>query len=512
MTQDPIVIVGAGPVGLTAAHRIAHHGVPVRIIDALDEPSRVSKALILWRRTLQVLDSTIDYEKFLAAGTQAKSMCFFSNKSMLGRLKFDVGDHALPAGVFIPQFHTEAILTEVLRGQGVEVERSTRLTGLTQDEHGVNCELEGPNGTETLRCSWLIGCDGAHSSVRKLLKVPFPGQSGNIRWVLSDITVDGETSPFEAINAFGSAGMIALFPVEGSCWRIIVEADSIAPGISAEEVTDQQLQSIMNERTSLGWKLVDTVWRGSFHTEERQVGQYVHGRVLLSGDAAHVHSPIGGQGMNTGMQDSVNLAWKIALAYHGADRSLVQSYHAERHPVGREVIQRTSRLLRGVSLGGSFGQFLRDLGLRIVLNVPPLSKRWAEFLNEESVQIRGSSLCGPGIAEAKVQPGDAFPDIWIETSEGLVPSTHLLRGAEATLIAFGDFDISGCPTQLTAGQGKLLLNVVQMGGGSRGGIKAPHLSEIFGISDRGVVLVRPDGIVWSVGQDLSVVPIELGAH
>jgi len=505
MSQDYVLIAGAGPVGLTAAHSIARHGVPVRIIDLAEGPTTLSKALVVWRRTMQVLDTTVGYETFLAAGHEAKRVRFVVAGKPLATIPLGNDEHLLPAGVFIPQSETEKILIAALAKQNVQVEWETKLVDLAVDADGVTCQLETPNGPEEARCSWLIGCEGAHSVVRHHLKLDFPGDSIDHRWILGDVEVDADTNPHETIIENGKSGIVALFPVGVSRWRIIANGGPADPQQPRHDPSEEELQAILNDRTSGGWQITESYWRGEFRINERQVENYVHGRALLAGDAAHVHSPAGGQGMNTGIQDAANLAWKVALAWRGAaDASLIESYQQERHPIGRDVLRATGRMLRAAMISNPIARHLRDIALHIGISLPAVRHNLTEFLTEETVTLRGSRLCGPGIKKAAVQPGDAFPDLAINVSGKRVPATELLRGHEATCIALGAVDLSVLPDRFGSSDNGFPLAVVPIGPGTEIA-DIDDLAEALGLEEQGVVLVRPDSVVAAVGTTADVV-------
>ena len=505
MAQDVVLVAGAGPVGLTAAHSIARHGVPVRIIDLAEGPTTLSKALVVWRRTMQVLDATIAYEKFLAAGHEAKRARFVVAGKPLATIPLANEEHLLPAGVFIPQSETEKILIAALAEQNLQVAWQTKLVELAVDADGVTCQLETPHGPEEVRCSWLIGCEGAHSVVRHHLNLDFPGESVDHRWILGDVEVDADTDPHEMIIENGPGGIVALFPVGVSRWRIIANGGPIDPQHPRRDPSEEELQAILNERTSGGWQITESYWRGEFRINERQVENYVHGRALLAGDAAHVHSPAGGQGMNTGIQDAANLAWKVALAWQGAaDASLIETYQQERHPIGRDVLRATGRMLRAAMISNPIARHLRDVALHIGMSLPAVRHNLTEFLSEETITLRGSRLCGPGIKKAAVQPGDAFPDLAITVSGRRVPATELLRGHGATCIALGDVDCYALPDHFGASDRGFPLAVVRIGPGTEIA-DVDDLTKALGLEEQGVVLVRPDGVVGTVGTDANLI-------
>ena len=505
MSTDYVLVAGAGPVGLTAAHCLARHGVPVRIIDLDEGPTTLSKALVVWRRTMQILDSSIGFEKFLAAGHEAKRARIMTLDKELVEVPLTDKAHLLPSGVFIPQSATEQVLISALAANDLQVEWQTKLVGISPEDDGVVCQLETPNGPEETRCSWLIDCEGAHSVARHQLNLEFPGGSIPRRWLLGDIEVEQKTDPHEMIVNASQQGMVALFPVDETRWRIIADGGPVDLDQPRCDPSDEDLQSILDERTGVDWTFSKCYWKSEFRINERQIENYVHGRVVLAGDAAHVHSPAGGQGMNTGIQDATNLAWKVALIQLGAaEPSLVETYQQERHPVGATVVKVTGRMLKAAMISNPMAQHLRNMFVHIGLSVPFIRQKLTGFLTEESVTLRGSALCGPGPSHAHSQPGDMFPDVAITLSGKTVAATQLLRGNHSTCIVMGDIDVSQIPDKF-GGAGKgIPLTIVPIGEGTE--ITDVHdLAAAVGLQQQGLILVRPDNVIAAVGTDVNMI-------
>ena len=468
-----VLIAGAGPVGLTAALMMARHGTPLRIIDVNEGPTTLSKALVVWRRTLQVLDPALPWQRVLEGHIRAERGLFFDSGKPIAELPFESGDHGMPAGVFIPQCDTEQLLTEALAEHGVQVERSTKLESFEPGDEGVVCSL---STGETLQTPWLIGCDGAHSTVRHTLDLAFPGETVDQRWLLADIIIDGDAPQGAAVMEGGPQGPVALFPISENRWRVIASAGERAPGQDYADPTVEDIQRVIDTRSAMNWTIREALWLGQFGVNERQIASYVHGRVLLAGDAAHVHSPAGGQGMNTGMQHAANLAWKVSLVERGAAaRSLIDTYQAERHPIGAAVVKYTGRMLKAAMIENSIVRSLRGTAMHLALSVPALRRKVASALTEDVVCYRNSPLAGGG-GTRRLRPGDALPDrVW-----GDVLVSDALRGGEALHIS----DADAGPAQLGLG-GFPIRRVVD----------AALVAELGG-----QVLVRPDGVIAAMGE------------
>ncbi len=476
-----VLVIGAGPVGLTAALMLARHGVPVRIIDRSQGPTDLSKALVVWQRTMETLNPALPHQRFSKDHPVLQSAHIH-----LGGRTVDVafpshGD-GVPACVMVPQSDTERILIARLGELGITVERRTELTGFDSDDGGVSCELNGPGGAAQLRTPWLVACDGAHSIARRQLNLPFPGHTVNRRWLLADFDVlADQQSGRTNLEIYLTKGIAALFPIGAGRWRLI--ADLGPGGVEGQlrTLTLAEVQAVLDTRTDLGWRVARLHWTSEFGVNERQVEQYVHGRVLLGGDAAHVHSPAGGQGMNTGMQDAANLAWKIGLVQRGAaDPSLLTTYHAERHPVGAAVVRQSGLLLKSAMATGPL-LFARDHLAPIALSIPELQRLAVTFLTEESINYRHGPLAdGTGYRHG-VHSGEVWP---------------LSQGAQAELILLGTAADDEAPETFGTPDG-FPLTVTRARVNSR-------LAEALG-QENGAVLVRPDGIVASVGKDATTV-------
>ena len=356
----PVLVVGAGPTGLMVANELARHGVPPRIIDRGPAQSTTSRALVVQPRTLEIFDDIGVIDQAIAAGNPALSLTITFAKSSV---ELDVADQltgpqnytAYPALRTLSQHDTERILTELLSRQGLEIERGRALTDLTQDGEAVTVSLRGEDGSiDTVRCRWVIGCDGAHSAVRKAAGIPFTGSTYRDEFIMADAELDWEL-PHGGLFGFPSpAGIFAAFSMPGeNRYRIFGNFPPGPEGPSAEysEPSHEEFQAMVDERVPFPATVVKEYWVTRYRVHSRSVPRYRDGRIFLVGDAAHVHSPAGAQGMNTGIQDAYNLAWKLALVERGiADDSLLDTYQAERHPIGVQLLKTTDRLF--AALGG----------------------------------------------------------------------------------------------------------------------------------------------------------------
>ena len=348
--KTDVLIVGAGPVGITMASELARYGLSVRIVDKNIQRTDKSKAIVVWARTLELLDRMGPgvTDRFIQAGLKAEHTNIFANGEQIAHVDLSGVDSAYKFVLLIQQSETERLLEEQLAGFGVKVERRTELKTFEQTAEGVTCGLANADGSEEkVEASWLIGCDGAHSIVRHGLGMNFEGSTMLNDWVLADVHISGlEGAP--AGNIYWHVdGVLAIFPLGGTRYRVIADVgESASSGIGEHRApTLEEVQRILDVRGPDGWVASDPVWMSGFTINERKVANYRAGRVFLAGDAAHVHSPAGGQGMNTGMHDAFNLAWKLAQVSRGlcAPEPLLTSYNAERSAVAKLVLEATGR-------------------------------------------------------------------------------------------------------------------------------------------------------------------------
>ncbi len=361
----PVLIIGAGPVGMTLASELTRYGVSVRVVDKAMARTDKSKAIILWSRTLELLDrgGPDGATPFVAAGLKATAVNLIAAGGPIGRIELGDVHSPHPYGLMLPQSDTERLLEERLAGQGIMVDRGVELASFTHGPAGVDAVLRHADGREEqVAAGWLVGCDGAHSAVRHGLQAPFVGETLDSDWILADVHLrDCPVPAHEAAIYWHRDGVFLLFPIAPGRYRLLAD---LPPSGAAHPPTPtlDEVQAITDRRGPAGTTLFDPVWLAGFRINGRKVASYRHGRTFLAGDAAHIHSPAGGQGMNTGMQDAVNLAWKLALVDRGTCRdSLLDSYSPERSHVGDQVLKGAERLTKVATLKNPVAQRLRNL-------------------------------------------------------------------------------------------------------------------------------------------------------
>jgi 2-polyprenyl-6-methoxyphenol hydroxylase-like FAD-dependent oxidoreductase len=391
-----VLIVGAGPVGLTMAAELARYGVAVRLIDRSRHPTETSKALVVWSRTLELMDRMGCTRSFLDAGLRARGATLRSDGTVLGRPTFDDVASAYNFALMIPQRDTERLLAAHLASFDVAVEREVELVHFAEADGRVEALLRHADGREErVEAAWLIGCDGAHSTVRHGLGLPFSGSAQGDDWVLADVRLEGEGAPpsDEIATYLHRDGPFVVFPIPAGRARVIASVGRSDPARPRPAPTLDGVQALVDERAGGGFRVTDPVWLANFRINERKVAEYRRGRVFLAGDAAHIHSPAGGQGMNTGMQDAINLAWKLAMVAHGqAAPALLDSYSPERSAVGDLVLRNAGRLTDMATLSNPAAQAARNLALRFLLGLHAVRDRMATTLSEIAIAYAESPL------------------------------------------------------------------------------------------------------------------------
>lgn len=391
-----VLVVGAGPVGLTLAAELARYGLSVRIVDKAAHPTTTSKALAIWSRSLELFDRMGCTEAFLAAGIHGHGASIRSGGQILGHARLDVIPSDYNFALMIPQRDTERLMAAHLAQFGVSVERVVELASFEDQGDHVRATLQHEDGTaETVGCQWLVGCDGAHSTVRHALDVPFAGAPEPNDWVLADVMLTGPSAPpaDEVSLYLHRDGLVVIFPMPGPRFRVVATLGPADPAHPQPEPNLDGIQALIDGRTGGGFTAEDPQWLANFRVHERKVADYRQGRVFLAGDAAHIHSPAGGQGMNTGMQDAINLAWKLAMVRHGAaDPDLLLSYSPERSAVGEMVLRNAGRMTEMATLANPAAQGVRNLVLRFALGLAPIRDRMALQMSEIEIAYVTSPL------------------------------------------------------------------------------------------------------------------------
>ncbi len=400
-----VIVVGGGPTGLMVASELRLHDVNVVVLEKLVEPTTQSRANGLHARSVEVMDQRGLLDRFLVEGEKFSVGGFFAG---VFRPWPESLDTAHPYGLKIQQTVTEQLLNERAVELGAEIRRGCELAGLSQEEDGVIVELA--DGSQ-LKARYLVGCDGGRSVVRQLLDVDFPGEPATVEWLLGEMEMAEDPATMVAVMAevrktylgFGAG------PLGDGVFRIVVPAAALAEDRSVEPTFDEFKQQ-MREVAGTDFGVHSPRWISRFGDASRLAAQYRVGRALLAGDAAHIHAPIGGQGLNLGIQDAFNLGWKLAAEVNGwAPGGLLDSYHAERHPVAARVMD---HIRAGVAVNAptTGGLALRELFAEL-LQYEDVNRHMTEKINAFDIRYDlgdGHELLGRRMRDIGLKQGRLF--------------------------------------------------------------------------------------------------------
>jgi 2-polyprenyl-6-methoxyphenol hydroxylase-like FAD-dependent oxidoreductase len=389
LCDTDVLIVGAGPVGLFLANECARRGLRWRLIEARSSQSVHSKALAIFPRTLEILDMAGIAGPFLEAANRVTRVAVVANKRQLARIRFAPENSPYPFVAMVPQDVTERLLVEELCRKGGAVEYDTTFVSAVEQDGCVRARLDGKGNQLEVTAAFVVGCDGAHSAVRHLLNLPFEGTQYNASFMLADVETN-ETLPADELQLCPSEfGPLAIFPMSATRRRIVAtveKAEEAAPSLDF-------VRKVLAQRALAGIEARSMGWSSFFRIHHRQVARLRVGRMFIAGDAAHIHSPFGGQGMNTGLQDVWNLVWKLDLFVRGrGNEQLLESYAAERHPVIKHVIETTHFITRAMGTPSKLAQALRNAVIPVVSRLTLFQHRFVQTLSQLGIAYRGSPI------------------------------------------------------------------------------------------------------------------------
>jgi 2-polyprenyl-6-methoxyphenol hydroxylase-like FAD-dependent oxidoreductase len=415
LNQVPILIVGAGPTGLTMAIELARRGVLIRIVDKLVHPTEYSKALGIVPRTMETFEDMGIISSFLDRGKHLNCFNFhLEGKEIHYRLS--ALDSYYSFILSLPQGETEKILSNKLHELGVEVERGVRLETFSEKDGTIIASLQYSDGKEeTIPFSWLIGCDGAKSTVRQVLGLQFEGETYSENFALADVSVVGEINTQEPHFFISDRGQFLVFPIPGGYERVIIVDMPVSTHFSVTP-TLEEIQKIVDERSSIKLELKNPRWISPFQIHKRMTSAFRRGSAFVLGDAAHIHSPAGGQGMNTGIQDAYNLGWKLALVVKNqAPVALLESYQEERFPVVERVLSVTDQITNFMSKKGCFHRILRRVMASWILPRHFFRDKFIDRMSQLSIHYHKSSIVGQDRTSSAIalglSPGDKAVDV-----------------------------------------------------------------------------------------------------
>src|SRR5580692_4606261 len=432
MAQTEVLIVGAGPTGLVLALWLTKLGVKVRIIDKTAEPGTTSRALAVQARTLELYRQLDLTDSVIAKGHQVPAVNLWVKGERAARLAFEKVGTGLTPYPFLhifPQDQHERLLIERLESLGVAVERRTELIRFSEQENGVIARLRGSDDAEQdCEATYIAGCDGARSIVRDTIGTGFPGGAYRQVFYVADVEAEGPAVDGELHVDLDEADFLAVFPLAGTGRARLIgtvrdERADHAETLKFTDVSDRAINHLKVE-------IANVNWFSTYHVHHRVSDHFRSGRAFLLGDAAHIHSPAGGQGMNTGIGDAINLAWKLAAVLHGrADASLLDSYEPERIAFARRLVATTDQAFTAVTSPGATARLMRlhivPILFPLITKLSSLRRLMFRTISQTAVNYRGSSL-SEGRA-GTVHGGDRLPWVRLNGVDGdnFTPLTSL---------------------------------------------------------------------------------------
>ena len=463
MDTVDVAIVGAGPTGLALACELRLAGIDCVVLERRVEEPNLTRAFAVHARTLELLDARGLADELVQRGIKVERVAPVPGAS----LDLTELPTRYPMVLIVAQSRTELMLEARARQLGAEIVRGAEVVGLVQDADGVRLSIDDADGRRTVRASYVVGADGAHSAVRRLIGVDFVGRQYATHIMLADVRL--ERPPAETLFGASTQEGLVLFVPFGDGWFRAISWDRSREEVPLDEpITVEELRDSFRRIAGDDFGMGEPRWSTRFLSERRQAARYRVGRVFLAGDAAHVHSPVGGQGMNTGIQDAMNLGWKLAAALRGrAGPDLLDSYQAERHPVGATVLRMTDGAYQLVMSRSKVGAAARRLAIRVLLRVPPAYRRLAGLLS-------GIGLRYDRPAGTHPWTGRRMPDR--ETTDGRRVYEAMRGGSFVLVDATGAANADDWSDRVVT-------------------VRVPHRS-----GTPAVILVRPDGYVAWAGD------------
>jgi 2-polyprenyl-6-methoxyphenol hydroxylase-like FAD-dependent oxidoreductase len=480
-----VLVVGAGPTGLVLAAELLARGIRTRVIDKGDGVALQPRAIGIHARALEVLDMMGLAERFIESGQTVRRIRWYSEGKFLISLEFAHSGSRFGMFLDLPQDETERLLRARIAELGGVVEDGTELTGLAADAdaNAVTAFVRNRSGHGVITAGYVVGCDGAHSRVRRELGLAFEGHPYPQDWLLADVLLDWDLREDAAHAFFRTDGLPAiLFPMRGHRWRLTLPFAGIRSG---QVPTLEEIQQLTEQRMPRPVTVSDPTWLANFRCHRRSASAYRRGRVLLAGDAVHIHSPAGGQGMNTGIMDAHNLGWKLALVVAGrAPDALLDSYGTERLPVARDVLKLTHTLVRYGTISHPVKRRVRDVVIPALGHSTMIQRRAVGRLSHVRVAYPPGPLVRQDRGRGAPEPGQRMPDIEVRVGGQATTLHTVLRGGRHVLV-------------LPAAHAASVR--------SESGLR-PHLTDLDMVTEEAhhgtglVLLVRPDGHVAARGR------------
>ncbi|NMG09443.1 pentachlorophenol monooxygenase [Brasilonema sp. UFV-L1] len=504
VTKTSVIIVGAGPTGLSVAVQLIRYGIDFVIFDKKEGVTELSKALVVHARTLEIYDQVSLAQKAVQGGEIVQKVVLMHSGKISARLDFSGFGGRLSPFPFLLVFEqskNERLLYEHLQRNGKDVQWQTELESLTQDADGVKAVLKAANGeTQMIEARYLVGCDGASSQTRHLLGLPFEGSTHPRLFYVADVEMEFQADEATFYPVLGYDSFVLIVPIQGEKrWRLIGNMPEYNDQVSPE-VTFDQVENKVKQLVQQPIEITYVRWFSTYKVHTRHAETFSIGRCFLAGDAAHIHTPAGGQGMNTGIQDAYNLAWKIAFVLRGyAEDSLLDTYNEERLANAKRLLQTTDQFFDVAAGDQWYLRFFRDNILPSLASFVTQFSAAKEFLfpmvSQIGLNYRDSSLSKhQGDHDFEVKAGDRMPYFLVDGANVYdklcAPKFHLL------IFSDGEHGYQDLKSELEKEYGDLIdFQVIAL---------YPRVVEIFGKNQPFKVLLRPDNYIGFISTEVSL--------
>ena len=518
--EVPVLIAGAGPTGLMLACELARRGVPFRLVDGKRGPTRESRALVVQARTLELWQALGIADGAVAAGGRtAAGNLYVGPRRVPRRPRADIGTGLTPFPfvLVLEQSRNEELLGDRLRELGGVVEWQTTLADFDAGPDGVQAVLRHADGREErVAARWLVGCDGAKSRVRERLGLAFAGGTYENAFYVADTRVDWALPDGELTVCLSRETFVLFFPMPGGPRRYRVIGILPRDGVDEPTLRFEDIEAAVRAQMDIPVRFSETTWFSAYRVHHRSVERFRQGVCLLAGDAAHVHSPVGAQGMNTGLQDAANLAWKLALVVHGRAREgLLESYHAERWPVAQRLLASTDRAFRVII---ARDPLLRAFRLRVfpwlaarLMGQPAIRRRMFRLVSQTGLAYRDGPLAG-GTRLPGARPGERLPHAELQSPLVAAPCSVYawLAAPRLHLLLLQRRDSTELATLAAQWRTRfearypscIEVHALTPDGGAAG------LFAVLGVGERALLLVRPDHYIAWIDRRFEREPLE----
>lgn len=524
--ETDVIIAGAGPVGLSLALALESRGTRAIVFESNTEPATTSRALAIWSRTWEHFEALgLDVPAATQGAVAVSGARLYahdgSSARELSELSFDDAPSQHGMGVCMPQTETERMLLDACAARGIEIQRGRTLKSAFDRGDATECVIAGAHGDQLVRAAYTVGCDGAHSTIRHGMHVEFQGEGLQERFVLADLKLDFGGAPQQGVLRviWHAEGVVAFIPVRAGIWRVFASTGTVT-GNNTRAVSLDEVMEILARRAHGvmpdGPLPTSAEWLSEFYVQERVASCFREGRIFLAGDAAHVHSPVGGQGMNAGIEDAMNLAWKLDLVRRGSARDeLLDTYDAERRRAVERIVRSTAVALR-LALGKPrVLARLRNWVVPFVLQSRGVRARLRDSVSQLSLSYSRGPLAKAAARAGKLRAGARFPNLVAVDETGvhcplqslLTYKRFLALGWEDAQHVGGAFSsiqsmMTALPERLRSQTQSQLLSSTAQGSGGMSMLHDRSGGAVAALGGgAGALLVRPDGYVAAVSHD-----------